>query len=107
MKIERNFCLLCRKIGIKTIINQKHLGEVHEIKIFGYQRLWEEIRDYFIQKKKEISNKLLKRLKREALKKQWDGLMQETSEETQKKLEELDQHDSLSILFYIRIFIEQ
>jgi len=95
MKIERNFCSPCRKRGIKTITKQKHLEEVHEIKVFGYQRLWEEIRDYFIQKKKEISKEPLKRLKREALKKKWDNLMQEILEDTKKELEEFGQHDSL------------
>jgi len=54
MKIEGNFCLFCRERGIKTIINQKHLEEVHEIRIFGYQRLWKEIRDYFIQEKRNL-----------------------------------------------------
>ena len=107
MKIEGNFCLLRRKRGIKTIMNEKHLEEGHEIKIFGYQRLWKEIRDFFIQKKKEISNKPLKRLKREAFKKKWDGLMQEILEDTKKKLKELGKHDSLLKLFYVRSFIEQ
>jgi len=54
IKIEGKVCLQCRRKGIKTIMSKKHLEEDHQINIFGFQRLWNEIRDYFIHEKKQV-----------------------------------------------------
>jgi len=70
-------------------MSKKRLEEDHQINIFGFQRLWNEIRDYFIYNKKQVLDKPLKELKREGFKKKWDGLLKEILEDTNSKIGEL------------------
>ena len=93
IRVEGQICVPCWKQGIKTIISQKHLEEIHNINIVGYHKLWIEIRDYFVYKKKQILDKPLERLKREEFRKKWTELLKEILEDTNKKTEEFCKQD--------------
>jgi len=86
IRVEGQICIPCWKKGIKIVINQKHLEDVHGIEILGYQRLWTEIRDYFVEKKKQIFDKPLKRLNREEFRKKWLDVIKTILTDTYKKI---------------------
>jgi len=48
-------------------------------------KLWTEIRDYFISKKKQLGDNPLAKLKRSDFRKNWDSLLGITLQETEEK----------------------
>ena len=71
---SRNLIDLLKKVRKRPRTeSEKSDGSDHNIDIFGYKRMWIEIRDHFIIKKKQTENKPLIRLKR--LEFQKNGIM--------------------------------
>jgi len=66
-------------------LTQSHLDADHNIIISGYQKLWTEIRDHFIFKKKQLGDNPLAKLKRSDFREKWDSILGIILKETEEK----------------------
>ena len=90
IKLEARKCIACKREGKSNILTQHHLASDHNIDIFGYKRMWIEIRDHFIIKKKQTENKPLIRLKRLEFQKKWDNVLDLILKDTEEKTRTLN-----------------
>lgn len=70
IKQQCSLCQICRN----STRNEEHMSKVHGVEIYPYWKVWEEIKQYYLWKKKEHeAKKTIKKLPRSIFYKFWEG----------------------------------
>ena len=65
IRMQSNICRRWKEKGEIIICNAKHLEEIHEVDTMSYQKIWDDIRGFYLAKLKKVKElKGFGRLKR-------------------------------------------